>query len=314
MTSPFAFDEEVAAGPRLWSPAPDLELARAAGVVARELRGELPEVRSRLRSGAWSSYDGVVVMHNGPLTLEQQEWVAVLRAGRGAVLAAASAMRRGGVRLDPPPRPQVVLPWWRPRLRLPDVDVRRSRLMSGLDIHPTRQPPQFRLARATVDAASLCRKPDDVRAILCAPVQQRRMREQELTRTVLRLGPVAGRALMLRTLDDLRLGAQSIHEQRFTRGLRRAGLPQPDRQVWRKRPDGTAYLDCRWDQFRLDAEIDGLAHRLVGQWVADLDRANELEIADDGRRLRIVGFLLLEQEARVMDQVRRALLAGGWTP
>lgn len=314
MPSPSVHGHDAADGPVLWSPNPDLELARAAGVIARELRDQFPEMRSRLRSGAWRSYDGVVVMHNGPLTLDQQEWVAVLRAGRGAVLAAASAMQRGGVRIDAPARPQVVLPWWRPRLQLSDVDVRRSRLMSGLDIHPTRQPPQFRLSRATVDAASLCRKPDDVRAILCAPVQQGRVREQELRRTVLRLGPVTGRALILRTLDDLRLGAQSIHEQRFTRGLRRAALPQPDRQVWRKRPDGRAYLDCRWDRYRLHAEIDGLAHRLVGQWVADLDRANELEIAEDGRRLRIVGFLLFEQEAHVLDQVRRALIAGGWTP
>lgn len=314
MTSPSPAADDPEAGPRLWSPEPDLDLALAAGVVARELRDQIPELRSRLRSGAWRSYGGVIVMHNGPLTLEQQEWVALLRAGRGAVLAAATAMRKGRVRIEAPARPQIALPWWRPPLQIPDADVRRSRLMSGLDIHPTRQPPQFRLARATVDAASLCRKPDDVRAILCAPVQQRRLREQELRSTVLRLGPVSGRGLMLRTLDDLQLGAQSIHEQRFTRGLRRAALPQPDRQVWRKRPDGTAYLDCRWDRFRLDAEIDGLAHRLVGQWVADLDRANELAIVDDRVRLRIVGFLLFEQEAHVMDQVRRALIAGGWTP
>ncbi len=49
---------------------------------------------------------------------------------------------------------------------------------------------------------------------------------------------------MLRTLDDIELGAQSVHELRFTRGLRRAGLPQPDRQVWRTHDDGRRYLDC----------------------------------------------------------------------
>jgi hypothetical protein len=60
-------------------------------------------------------------------------------------------------------------------------------------------------------------------------------------------------------------------------------------------------------------EIDGLGHYRVGQWVADLDRGNELEIVEVSRRLRIVGFLLWEKEAHVMDQVRRALQAGGWT-
>jgi hypothetical protein len=118
---------------------------------------------------------------------------------------------------------------------------------------------------------------------------------------------------MLRTCDDLELGAQSTHELRFVRALRRAGLPQPTRQVWRSRGDGRSYLDCAWDAWSAYAEVDGLAHQLVSQWVDDVDRANELVISDGGRHLRIVGFMLLEQEARVMDQVRRALQAGGWS-
>lgn len=313
MTSPLP--EPARRKPTVWSPSPNLQLALEAGVIAPDLDEERPpETASRVRSGRWRSYGGVVVMHNGPLTEEETDWVAVLRAGVGAVLAAVSGMRRAGVKMEAPPRPQVVVPWWRGRLSLSDVDVRRSRVLSGLDVHPNRQPPQFRLARAAVDAASLARRPDDVRALLCAPIQQRRAVVKQLRATVLRLGPISGRALMLRTCDDLELGAQSIHELRFTRGLRRAQLPQPDRQVWRDRPDGRRYLDCAWDLYDLHAEIDGLAHRLVGQWVADVDRTNELEITERGCRLRIVGFLLYEQEDRVMDQVRRALLAGGWTP
>lgn len=313
MTSPLPKDRPDT--PKLWAPEPDLTLALECGVISPDLvAGRPPQVRARLRAGTWTSYGGVVVMHNGPLSVEQAEWVALLYCGTGAVLAAASAMARGGVKVDRPAVPQVVLPWWRARLATDLADVRRSRLMSATEVHPTRQPPQFRLARATVDAASLARKPDDVRALLCAPVQQRRLLAEQLRKSVLRIGPVTGRALMLRTIDDLELGAHSIHELRFTRGLRRAGLPQPDRQAWGEHPDGRRYLDCEWEMYGVHAEIDGLAHRLVGQWVADLDRSNELEIAKVGCRLRIVGFLLFEQEARVMDQVRRALIAGGWTP
>ena len=313
MTAPLP--EAPASKPTLWTPQPDLHAALESGVIAPGLVDDRPpETRTRVRAGTWASYGGVIVMHNGPLTREQAEWVALLRCGAGAVLAGASAMARGGVKVDPPARPQVVIPWWRPRLTVDLADVRRSRLMSAVEVHPTRQPPQFRLDRATIDAASLTRRPDDVRALLCAPVQQRRLLPTQLRAAVQRLGPVTGRALMLRTLDDLELGAQSIHELRFTRGLRRSGLPQPDRQVWREHADGRRYLDCEWDEYELHVEIDGLAHRLVRQWVADLDRTNELEIAKDSRRLRIVGFLLFESEAHVMDQVRRALLAGGWTP
>ena len=208
----------------------------------------------------------------------------------------------------------MVIPWWRGALHTDLADVRRSRLMSATEVHPTRQPPQFRLARATIDAASLARTPDDVRALLCAPVQQRRLTPGKIRDAVHRAGPIVGRGLMLRTLDDIELGAQSVHELRFTRGLRRAGLPQPDRQVWRTHDDGRRYLDCEWEEYEVHAEIDGLAHRLVGQWVADLNRSNELEIAKAACRLRIVGFLLFEQEERVMDQVRRALESRGWRP
>jgi hypothetical protein len=300
------------ASPTLWSPAPDVELALLTDVIAPGILDRFPELRRRLRAKAWRSYGGTVVMHSGPLTAEQADWVAILRSGLGAVLAAASGMRAGGVRMPAPPRPQVVVPWWRDTPRVPGVDVRRSRVMSGTEVHPSRQPPQFRLARATVDAASLCRRPDDVRALLCRPVQQRKATVPDLRRAVLRVGPVSGRGLMLRTLDDLELGAQSTHELRLVRALRRAGLPQPDRQVWRTRADGRSYLDCAWERWSVFAEVDGLGHLLVSQWVDDVDRANELVISDGGRHLRIVGFLLLEQEARVVDQLRRALQAGGW--
>lgn len=313
MTEPLP--QEPSAKPKLWIPDPDLSLALECGVIGPDLV-ELrpPETRARVRAGTWRSYGGVVVMHNGPLTVEQAEWVALLYCGLGAALAAASAMIKAGVKVDQPPRPQVVIPWWRGVLKTDLADVRRSRLLSATEVHPSRQPPQLRLARATIDAASLARKPDDVRALLCGPVQQRRLLPGQLRDAVGRVGPIPGRGLMLRTLDDLELGAQSIHELRFTRGLRRAKLPQPDRQVWRQHPDGRRYLDCEWDAYCVHAEIDGLAHRLVGQWVADLDRSNELEILKTGCRLRIVGFLLFEQEQHVMDQVRRALIAGGWTP
>lgn len=298
----------------LSGPRPDFELAHACGVLdADEARGRR-ESRRRLRNGAWTAYGDVVVTHNGPLDEEQAEWVAVLRSGPGAVLAAASAMRRHGVRLDAPPRPQLIIPFLRTVPQFDGADIRRSRLLGWTEVHPTRQPPQLRLARATVDAASLSRRPDDVRALLCAPVQQRRLRVPDLRAAVLRVGPVSGRGLMIRTLDDLELGAQTVHEQRFTRALRRSGLPQPDRQVLVQRLDGRYYLDCWWERWRLHVELDGLAHRKVGDWVADTDRSNELEIVKDGRRLRIIGHVLLEKEPHVMDQVRRALEAGGWAP
>lgn len=291
---------------------PDAALAAACGVLTAEEVRARPETRRRLRSGAWVSYGGVVVMHNGPLTFAQTAWVALLRAGPGAVLAAAWAMRAHGVVVDVPDRPQIVVPALRTRPFVPDADVRRSRLLGLAHVHPVRQPPVMRLARATLDATSLCRVPDDVRALLCAPVQQRCLRVGELRSALALLGPLPGRSLVLRTLDDLELGAQSTHELRFSRGLRRRLLPAPERQVLSLRPDGRRFLDCWWERYRLHVEIDGLAHLWVRNWLADLFRANELEIGSSATRLRFAGHQLLEQEAQVFDQVERALLAGGW--
>ena len=265
-----------------------------------------------MRAGAWRSYGGVVVTHSGPLSRTEQAWVSVLRAGPGAVLAAAWAMVEHGVVMELPKRPQVVVPAYRSWPRLPDTDVRRSRLLGPVHVHPARQPPVLRLARATLDASSLCRQPDDVRAVLCAPVQQRRLRVQDLRDSLALLGPLTGRSLVLQTLDDLELGAQGIHELRFTRGLRLRGLPQPERQALRVRPDGKAYLDCWWERYRVHVEVDGLAHLWVRNWLADLERGNELAIGESATRLRFAGFQLLERPELVYDQVRRALLAGGW--
>lgn len=293
------------------APAADEERAAAHGVLSHDWAAALPETRRRLRSGAWKAYGTVVVTHNGPLDEAQRAWVAVLRAGPGAVLAAAWAMREHGVSVDVPLRPQVVVPAQRSWPRIPDVDIRRSRLLGPEHVHPVRQPPVLRLARATLDATSLCRRPEDVRALLCAPVQQRRLRSGELRDCLALLGPLTGRSIVLRTLDDLELGAQSIHELRFTRGLRRRRLPMPDRQTMCRRPGGKAYLDCWWERYRVHVEIDGLAHLWVSNWLADLARTNELAIGAPATRLRFAGFQLIEQEDQVFHQLARALVAGG---
>lgn len=290
----------------------DALAASAHGVLTSEQASTRPEARRRLRSGAWRRLGTVIVTHNGPLTCEQAEWAALLQAGEGAVLAATSAMRLHGVRVEAPRLPQVVVPARRAKPIVVGAVVRRSRLLGPTEVHPVRQPPVMRLVRATLDSTSLLRVPDDVRAVLCAPVQQRRLRVAELRAGLARLGPLTGRSLVLRTLDDLELGAQSTHELAFVRALRRAGLPQPERQRLVRRADGRSYLDAWWDAYGVHVEIDGLGHLLVVQWTRDLTRANELEIAGTACRLRFAGHQLLEQEQLVVGQVRRALVARGW--
>jgi very-short-patch-repair endonuclease len=266
-----------------------------------------------VKAGRWKRYGSVVVQHNGPLTPEQAIWVAVLRSPKGVVLAGATAAIRRGLRWTEPAAPRLLVPAAGPLPHLAGVRVRRTRILGTDDVHPTAQPPQLRLGRAVIDEATLARKPDDVRALLCAAVQQRRLRADDLREVVLRLGPVRHRGLLLRTLDDVDGGAHSVRELQFTRELRRARLPMPTRQVVRQRAGGRYYLDAVWDEYALHIEVDGLGHLLVLAWGQDCDRNNELELGKQGeRRLRIPGYWLDEKPGHAMDQVRRGLVLGGW--
>lgn len=291
---------------------PDVALAAAAGVLAPSVAAAVPGLRRRLRTGLWMRYGQVVVTHNGPLTPDQAVWVAVLRSPRGVVLSRLTAAARRGLRGHSPGRPQLLIPASGPLPHLPGVDVSRTRLLTAVDVHPTAQPPQLRLPRALIDHASRSARPDDVRALLCAGVQQRLVRAGDLREVVLRLGPVRHRALLLRTLDDVDAGAHSVREVQFSQALRRAGLPPPERQVVRRRPGGRHYLDAHWEEYALHVEIDGLGHLLVATWSADLDRTNELELTGAECRLRVAGFWLDERPQHVVDQVRRGLVKGGW--
>ena len=294
---------------------PDLDLAASLGVLAPAVARGVPEFRRRLRNGVWTRYGQVVVCHNGPLSSEQELWVAVLRSPRGVVVSGLTAALRRGLRHAPPARPELLVPAAGPLPHLHGVDVARTRLLTPSDVHPTAQPPQLRVPRALVDRASRLDRPDDVRALLCAGVQQRLVRAEHLREVVERLGPVRHRALLLRTLDDVEAGAHSVRELQFLRVVRRGGLPAPDLQVVRERPGGRHYLDARWSRYGLHAEVDGLGHLLVANWAADLNRANELQLMGRSEcRLRIPGFWLDERPEHVLDQLRRGLLRGGWRP
>ena len=296
-------------------PAPDVELAAARDVLAPTVAAAVPDLPRQLRSGRWRRYGQVVVRHNGPLTAEQLLWVSVLRSPKGVVVSGLSAALLRGLRQPPPARPELLVPAAGPLPHLPGVAVARTRLLGEQDVHPLAQPPQLRLPRAIVDSASRQERPDDVRALVCAGVQQRLVRAEDLRSVVERLGPVRHRALLLRTLDDVDAGAHSVRELQFLRVVRRGGLPPPDLQVVRTRPGGRHYLDAHWKAYALRAEVDGLGHLLVGTWAADLDRSNQLQL--DGPQeccLRIPGFWLDERPAHVVDQLRRGLARGGWRP
>jgi very-short-patch-repair endonuclease len=167
-------------------------------------------------------------------------------------------------------------------------------------------------ARALVDAASRASR-DRARTLVAMVVQQHKATPREVRAVLDRLGPVRQEVLLRVTLDDVEGGAHSLPELRFTRLVRDARFPRPSRQAVRRRRNGRYYLDAEWDDYNLVAEVDGAHHRSAGQWEADVLRQDELMIGGD-RVLRLLSWWIRDRPDLVVDLLRRALLAGGWSP
>ncbi len=170
----------------------------------------------RVESGRWQQpCRGVLVAHSGPLTTEQELWVACLWAGPGAALGGLTAARLWGLRgfdsnadaielVLPPGRNRTLT---RPALRL---IVRYSRHLTMADVHPGRQPPRTRAARSLVDAAAWRYCDRDAQAILAAGVQQGLVLPEHLAAELDRTRRVRRRKLMRETIGDIPAGPAAL--------------------------------------------------------------------------------------------------------
>lgn len=93
--------------------------------------------------------------------------------------------------------------------------------------------------------------------------------------------------------------------------MRRRGLPEPARQVLRRRPSGTQYLDADFPEQGITLEVDGAQHDLPDARLADLLR--DLDLAAGRRtvvRLPLVAWRL--DEGAVLDGLEALFLSRGW--
>lgn len=79
----------------------------------------------------------------------------------------------------------------------------------------------------------------------------------------------------------------------------------------RKTPGGRFYLDAGWEAYRLVVEVDGIHHLGAKAVVADALRHNDIALqADIVLRIPLIGLRVAE--ADFIQQIRQALIAGGW--
>ncbi|MEJ3748567.1 hypothetical protein WEI85_35465 [Actinomycetes bacterium KLBMP 9797] len=294
-------------------------LFRQDGVLSyRQARRFLTEaaVRHRVHTGRWRRvHRQVYVTHNGPVTREQQRWIAVLAAGRGAVLAGGTALDEYGLYRYAGEGLHLLLPARRHPADPPrGVIVHRTSALPRDDVHIMAAPPRTMPARSVVDAAQWARSDDAAAAIVAAAFQRGLVTEPEILAVLERLRRARRRALITAAARDAAGGSHSLAELDYGRLNRKYGLPEPSRQAIRTDRGGKRrYLDVYYEEWGVHVEIDGGQHNDPRQQWADMRRQNDLWIAGD-RVLRFPTFLVRTRPDEMFAQVRAALIAAGWRP
>ena len=298
--------------------------AEQGGVLSRRQarRGGMSEDawQWRLDTGRWRSLvPGVAVTHSGVASQRQRAWAGVLVAGRDALLSGDAALVEHGMRLTGVVTVDVAIPQAR------KVAVRRlqwggsepsevvAHRVRHLDQwrHPARWPPAVRVGPAVLHAAAWAATDRAGEWRVAAAVQQRLVRPADLRRDLVQMVQLRRAPLLRTVLDDVELGAHAASELDFLRFLRRSGLPAPDRLQRRVRVGSVLYLDAWWERQRVCAEMDGAHHRLVGQWDADLLRANDIVVVAQHDRVLLLRFTtgnLRHDAERVAAQLAAVLL------
>jgi hypothetical protein len=266
-------------------------------------------VRAQVDARRWRQLTPTLfVLHNGPMTLEQQWWAATLAVGP---LAGRSALQAWGITGWEPAGVEVLvrrgdhpsLPAGVP------VVVHESRRFEPSDVHPVREPRRVGVARAAVDAASWTKQPRAACGLLAAVVQQRKAPARQLLAELHRAGAIRHRRVLRAVLHDIAGGAQALTEVDLGRLCRRYGLLVPERQVVRLDSEGRRrYLDARVSAPNgrsVLVEVDGALHLVAAAYWQDMFRLNEIIIGGEPV-LRFPSVALHLDEATVGNQLRRA--------
>lgn len=186
-------------------------------------------IRSQCAAGRWREVSPTVVAaDNGRLDADQLEWRAVLHPTTGW-LGGRSALARHGLRGYGPEAIHVLVP----RDHRPDA-------LDGVVQHVTGRPPALSAAhaiptttsaRAAVDACAWEPAARAAAGLVLAVVQQRICTVAEVLAELEAAGRVRHRRVVRDALDEAAAGAESLAEADVVRLVRRAGLPEPRRQV-----------------------------------------------------------------------------------
>lgn len=270
------------------------------------------QLEAELRAGRWERAGRQSVLV-GRADLSRQAWqVALNEVGGGAALAGVTALQAAGLTGISERLMHVAVPKSaRPR-PAHGVRVHETRLFQEQDVVdlPVRR---VLPAPAAVQAALWAVSDRQATLFLIAPVQQQLCAVGQVDAALEAVRRHRRRPLLRQTVAELLRGVQSTGELDLARLLRSRGLPAPDLQVRRRHRTGRVYLDARWPRYRVVVEVDGVQHQGAEAVVRDALRDNELRL-DGDTVLRVPALALRTDPGPFLDQVTRALRAGGWNP
>jgi hypothetical protein len=222
----------------------------------------------------------VISTTTGPLSREQQLWLAVLHAGPRSMLGALTAAQVHGLR-----------GWERDDVTVLVDDELSFEPVHGIHFFRSRRPfellrsphpglPRCQLEPAVLLWAGYDATPRAAHGVLAASVQQRLTTPDRLLAWVDRLQPLRRAKPFRRTLGDIAGGAQSGAELDVRRMCRKFSMRPPDRQRMRTdRAGKRRWTDCEWDLpdgTTLVLEVDGSFHLEVRQQAEDFKRARRI--------------------------------------
>lgn len=210
---------------------------------------------------------GVYVLFSGPLPPVTRMWIAVLRAGSGAVLSHRSAAVASGLIETLPGRVEVTVPAGR-RVRgvLRETEVRRCVDLS-LRVHPVLSPPQTRVEHTVLDLSDDASTERKVVGWVTASVQTGLTTAERLRSALETRARVSWRGLLTALLADVGSGTHSPLEHHHRVHVHRAhGLPDGRRQH-RSGALGPVWVDVDLEEHGLVVELDGrLGHEGDGRF------------------------------------------------
>ncbi len=296
---------------------PIAQLLAGQGYVARRdqllAAGLDPETLAlELFLGRWQAIGSVVVVaHNGPLALEQQQWAAVLNAGPKAALCGRTALLHHGLNGWDDGTIHVLAERGCTPPELPGISVHlheSRRFDPDRHVHPIRTPRLTPVPRSLIDGATWTKSPRGACGLVVAGVQQRLSTAPLLLDQLADSGGIRHKRVLRLVLNDAAGGAQALSEVDFGRICRRHGLPEPRRQAVRLDSGGRRrYIDVEMRDRRgrrFLVEIDGAVHLVVGNYWRDMARANEIVIGGN-EMLRFPTVALYLDEDVVVDQLWR---------